>query len=69
MLSLYFIDLLFLGDPWVDATVSAEGLNIRSTPQQPIALSDGFHCSDLGVASADVDPTINAVQTQVTRAI
>ncbi|KAJ3511571.1 hypothetical protein NLJ89_g4020 [Agrocybe chaxingu] len=50
-------------DPWKDATISAEGLNITSTIQQPIGLADGFHCSDLGVSGA-VDPTIAAVQQQ-----
>jgi len=49
------------GDPWKDATVSAKGLNIPSTPQQTIGLSDGFHCSDLGVSSS-IDPTVAAVQ-------
>jgi hypothetical protein len=49
------------GDPWKDATVSSEGLNVLSTPEQPIGLSDGFHCSDLGVSSS-IDPTVAAVQ-------
>ncbi|KAF9464843.1 peptidase S28 [Collybia nuda] len=51
-------------DPWKDATVSAEGLNVGSTPQQPIALGDGFHCSDLGASSGAADATVRAVQTQ-----
>ncbi|KAF8969331.1 serine carboxypeptidase S28-domain-containing protein [Flammula alnicola] len=50
-------------DPWRDATVSADGLNVQSTASQPIAVGDGFHCSDLG-ASAAIDPTIAAVQTK-----
>ncbi|KIM46447.1 hypothetical protein M413DRAFT_314906 [Hebeloma cylindrosporum] len=48
-------------DPWKDATVSATGVNVPSTPEQPIGLSDGFHCSDLGVSSS-IDPTVAAVQ-------
>jgi hypothetical protein len=51
-----------VGDPWRDATVSAEGLHVASIPQQPVALSDGFHCSDLGTPTGQVDPTIGAVQ-------
>lgn len=57
------------GDPWRDATVSAEGLNVRSTSSQPIALSDGFHCSDLSYRNALVDPTIDAVQKQALASI
>jgi pimeloyl-ACP methyl ester carboxylesterase len=49
-------------DPWREATISAEGLNVQSTPQQPIAVGDGFHCSDLSTASGIADPTIHAVQ-------
>ncbi|KAG6809627.1 hypothetical protein H0H92_015482 [Tricholoma furcatifolium] len=48
-------------DPWRDATVSADGVNIQSTDEQPIAVGDGFHTSDLLAASA-VDPTVLAVQ-------
>ncbi|KAJ7596440.1 serine carboxypeptidase S28-domain-containing protein [Mycena floridula] len=51
-------------DPWRDATISAEGRNTPSTATQPIFLSDGFHCSDLGVKNALVDPTVANVQTQ-----
>ncbi|TFK43800.1 serine carboxypeptidase S28-domain-containing protein [Crucibulum laeve] len=61
------VDRLFFAngmrDPWRDATISAEGRNAQSTSLQPIALGDGFHCSDLGT-SANVDPTIAAVQTK-----
>lgn len=67
----YLIPILILahclspaGDPWRDATVSAEGLNVKSTPSQPIGFSDGFHCSDLSVRNAVVDSTVAAVQTQ-----
>ncbi|GLB34087.1 putative MEROPS serine peptidase family S28 [Lyophyllum shimeji] len=51
-------------DPWKDATMSATGAFVFPTPQQPIALGDGFHCSDLGTASGLVDPTVRAVQLQ-----
>ncbi|KAG5648817.1 hypothetical protein DXG03_000166 [Asterophora parasitica] len=51
-------------DPWKDATVSATRVKVKSTPQQPIALSNGFHCSDLGTASGNADSTVRAVQLQ-----
>lgn len=54
----------YAGDPWRDATVSAEGVNVKSTSSQPIGFGDGFHCSDLIVQNAVVDSTIAAVQTQ-----
>lgn len=50
------------GDPWKDATVSAEGRDVQSTPLQPVGLSDGFHCSDLSAASGTIDVTVAAVQ-------
>ncbi|KAF8995657.1 serine carboxypeptidase S28-domain-containing protein [Cyathus striatus] len=56
-------------DPWRDATISAEGLNVRSTSSQPIFVSDGFHCSDLGASSAAVDPTIANVQNNALAAM
>ncbi|ESK95132.1 hypothetical protein Moror_13864 [Moniliophthora roreri MCA 2997] len=62
------VDRLFFAngvrDPWREATVSAQGLNVPSTERMPIAVGDGFHCSDLSVARAAVDPTIAAVQKQ-----
>ncbi|KAF8806322.1 hypothetical protein BYT27DRAFT_6649057 [Phlegmacium glaucopus] len=62
------VDHLFFAngvrDPWKDATISADGTQFRSTPFQPIALGDGFHCSDLGTASGIANPTIAAVQAQ-----
>ncbi|KAI0797037.1 serine carboxypeptidase S28-domain-containing protein [Abortiporus biennis] len=62
------IDRLFFAngvrDPWREATVSADGVNVPSTSQQPIAVSDGFHCSDLSTANANVDSTVKAVQVQ-----
>ncbi|KAH8995335.1 serine carboxypeptidase S28-domain-containing protein [Lactarius akahatsu] len=53
-----------LRDPWRDATVSADGIHIESTPEQPIVESDGFHCSDLETANGLADPTVLNVQTQ-----
>ena len=35
-----------------------------SSSQQVIAVSDGFHCSDLLTRNAQVDETVAAVQTQ-----
>ncbi|PCH36001.1 peptidase S28 [Wolfiporia cocos MD-104 SS10] len=61
-------DRLFFGngerDPWRDATISADGTHFASTAQQPIAVGDGFHCSDLYTINAQVDPTIEAVQQE-----
>lgn len=51
-------------DPWREATVSAETHRIASTASQPIAVSDGFHCSDLSKRNANVDATIAKVQTE-----
>jgi len=50
-------------DPWREATVSAETINRQSTARMPIAISNGFHCSDLRIKN-NVDPTVAAVQTQ-----
>ncbi|KAJ3735180.1 peptidase S28 [Lentinula guzmanii] len=62
------IDRLFFAngqrDPWREATVSADGVDVPSTDTQPIAIGDGFHCSDLSTASGNVDPTVRAVQTK-----
>ncbi|KAL1741263.1 serine carboxypeptidase S28-domain-containing protein [Schizophyllum fasciatum] len=49
-------------DPWREATMSASGLNVASTSEQPIMISDGIHCSDLGASSGRIDPTVYAVQ-------
>ncbi|KAG6820692.1 hypothetical protein H0H93_013211 [Arthromyces matolae] len=49
-------------DPWLEATVSATQHTVQSTPQQPIYISDGFHCSDLTTKAGLADPTIRAVQ-------
>lgn len=56
-------------DPWREATMSADGLNVRSTDRQPIAVSDGFHCSDLSTATGNVDATVKAVQQKALAAI
>lgn len=57
------------GDPWRDATVSADGTAFPSTPQQPIAVGDGFHCSDMSTLDGTIDPTIKAVQTKALQSI
>ncbi|KAH9839143.1 peptidase S28 [Rhodofomes roseus] len=51
-------------DPWRGATVSADGTNFQSTDMQPIAVGDGFHCSDLIIANGEADSTVAAVQQQ-----
>ena len=56
-------------DPWREATVSADGLNIESTERQTIAVSDGFHCSDLSTATGNVDATVKAVQQKALASI
>lgn len=60
------VDRLFFAtgqrDPWRDATVSAQNRTVDSTSTQPVAMGDGFHCSDLATASGAADPTILAVQ-------
>jgi len=55
-------------DPWRDATVSADGLNKPSSAFQPIAESDGFHCSDL-LTGNNVDATVALVQAKGLAAI
>ncbi|KAF4600111.1 hypothetical protein EYR40_007217 [Pleurotus pulmonarius] len=62
------IDRIFFAngarDPWLDATMSATGLDIPSTETQQIGLmASGFHCSDLSARSA-IDPTVAEVQQQ-----
>lgn len=49
-------------DPWREATLSAQGLNVQSTDEMPIGLSDGFHCSDLSTTTGAVDATVGTVQ-------
>ena len=43
--------------------MSAQGRHTISTALQPVAMSDGFHASDMYSASA-IDPTVAAVQMQ-----
>ncbi|CDO77024.1 hypothetical protein BN946_scf184380.g10 [Trametes cinnabarina] len=56
-------------DPWREATLAADGTHFRSTPGQPLAISDGFHCSDLSTTNGQVDSTVLAVQKQGLQAI
>ena len=56
--------LFFLGDPWREATVSADGVDVQSTPSQPVAVGDGYHYSDLLTRNAPVDATIKKVQSE-----
>lgn len=49
--------------------MAADGTTAKSTPQQPVTISDGFHCSDLSSQEGIDDPTIKAVQTQALEAI
>ncbi|KAI0959110.1 hypothetical protein AcW1_004037 [Taiwanofungus camphoratus] len=56
-------------DPWRDATVSADGTSFPSTSSQPIAVGDGFHCSDLLTDNGRVDATVAAVQRQALSAM
>ncbi|EJT99261.1 hypothetical protein DACRYDRAFT_109982 [Dacryopinax primogenitus] len=60
--------LIFLNgnrDPWKFATVSSDYINRTSTPNQPITVSDGFHCSDLLTANGEADNTIYKAQQLV----
>ena len=52
----------FIGDPWRESTVSADGHFLPSTKSQPISVSDGFHCSDLLTSVGLVDSTVLSVQ-------
>ena len=52
------------GDPWREATKATSGTHFPSTPDQPLAVSEGFHCSDLLTAQAEADATVKAVQQQ-----
>ena len=42
--------------------MSADGSTAVSTARQPIAVSDGFHCSDMLTKAGTVDSTVLAVQ-------
>ena len=52
------------GDPWREATKATETMTFFSTPEEPLAISDGFHCSDLITQNAVVDNTVLSVQKQ-----
>ncbi|KAJ6560457.1 serine carboxypeptidase S28-domain-containing protein [Mycena capillaripes] len=52
------------GDPWRYATVSAPGVILKSTPSQPIAVTEGFHAGDLLTREGAANPSIAAVQAQ-----
>ena len=47
----------YTGDPWREATVASDYHFRQSTENQPIFVSDGFHCSDL-LTEWTVDPTV-----------
>ena len=49
--------------------MSADGSSDVSTPKQPIAVSDGFHCSDFFTYHGQIDPTIRRVQQQALASI
>jgi hypothetical protein len=51
-------------DPWRYATVSAPDSPAESKDDQPIGLSDGFHCSDLSLTRGAFDKTVSDVQNQ-----
>ena len=63
------LPFFFIGDPWRDATVSSDFHMRQSTSEQPIAIGDGFHCSDLITSSGTVDATILAVQQKALTAM
>lgn len=44
--------------------MSAETKDVPSTAEQPIAIGDGFHCSDLSTNTGTVDSTIGQVQKE-----
>ncbi|KAI5118441.1 hypothetical protein M0805_000575 [Coniferiporia weirii] len=62
------VDRLFFAngqrDPWRDATVSSDFHTRQSTSAQPIAVGNGYHCSDLITSAGVVDSTILAVQQE-----
>jgi hypothetical protein len=54
-----------LGDPWREATVSAEGLGYPNTTDHPVGLStDGYHCSDLITREGTASVSVHRVQQQ-----
>ncbi|KDQ17874.1 hypothetical protein BOTBODRAFT_104521 [Botryobasidium botryosum FD-172 SS1] len=49
-------------DPWREATVSSDYIRRASTQKNPIAVSNGFHCSDLSIKNGQADATVKKVQ-------
>ncbi|KAJ7124302.1 serine carboxypeptidase S28-domain-containing protein, partial [Mycena epipterygia] len=49
-------------DPWRYSTVSAPGVTLQSTPSQPIAVGEGYHCADLLTQEGSANPSVAAVQ-------
>lgn len=58
-----------LGDPWLEATVSAGSSPYMASAARPVGVSDGFHCSDLFTSNGYYDSTVAAVQRQGLAAI
>ncbi|KAL1743373.1 serine carboxypeptidase S28-domain-containing protein [Schizophyllum fasciatum] len=56
-------------DPWREATMSASGLDVASTTEQPIMISDGFHSSDLDTSAGVSDDSVNRVQQAALKSI
>lgn len=53
------------GDPWREATVSAEGLSYPNTTDHTVGLStDGYHCSDLLTRESTASASVRRVQQQ-----
>lgn len=42
--------------------MSTDFINIASTERQPIAVSDGFHCTDLIISAGTTDTSVKQVQ-------
>lgn len=54
---------VYIDDPWRDATVSSDFHFRNSSETQPIAISNGFHCSDLRIAAVGyADQSVKNVQ-------
>ncbi|KAJ7228229.1 serine carboxypeptidase S28-domain-containing protein, partial [Mycena pura] len=51
-------------DPWRYSTVSAPDAKRESTPSQPIAVGEGYHCADLLTREGLANPTVLAVQQE-----
>ncbi|KAI0722618.1 hypothetical protein C8Q76DRAFT_855023 [Earliella scabrosa] len=57
------------GDPWREATKAASETRFSSMRDQPLAVSDGFYCSDLSTTNANADALVKAVQQQALKSI